>query len=116
LIRSHAAARPELGAVVRTILSFALLVPLLVTYAAGRVSVIDLGYTLSHLRQEQQELSRENARLKLQVLTLRAPARLEKVAREQLGMAPPDPLAVLRETGPKPRRVELPDRALAERR
>jgi cell division protein FtsL len=116
LNRSHPAARPELGGVFQTILAFGLLVSLLVTFAAGRVSVIDLGYTLSHLHQEQQELLRENARLRLQVLTLRAPARLEKVAREQLGMTLPDPLAVLRETGPAPRRVELPERALAERR
>jgi cell division protein FtsL len=115
LTRSQPAARPELGGVVRTILAFALLVSLLVTYAAGRVSVIDLGYALSHLRQEQQELLRENARLRLQVLTLRAPARLERVAREQLGMGLPDPLAVLRETGPRPRQVQLPERALAER-
>jgi len=116
VIRSNPAPRPALGGVLRTILSFGLLVPLLVTFAAGRISVIDLGYALSHLRQEQQDLGRENARLKLQVLTLRAPARLEKVAREQLGMSLPDPLAVLRETGPRPRQVELPARALAERR
>jgi cell division protein FtsL len=96
-------------------LAFALLVSLVVTYAAGRVSVIDLGYTLSRLHQEQQELLRENSRLNLQVLTLRAPARLERVAREQLGMALPGPLAVLRETGPRALQLQLPERALAER-
>jgi cell division protein FtsL len=96
--------------------AFAVLVALLVAYAAGRVSVIDLGYDLSRLSQEQQLLRRENARLRLQVLTLRAPARLERMAREQLGMVPPDPLAVLHEAGPRPMQVQLPERALAERR
>lgn len=83
--------------VLRTTAAFAALAAGLLVLAAGRIRVIDLGFTLSRLQVEQQALVRENARLRIEVLTLRSPARLERLARERLRMAPPASSEVLRE-------------------
>lgn len=60
-----------------------------VVHVSSRVMVVGLGYQLSHLDQEARTLGRENDRLKLELATLRGPHRLEKIAREELGMGPP---------------------------
>jgi len=83
--------------VLRTTAVFAVLAAGLLALAAGRIRVIDLGFALSKLQVEQQALVRENSRLRLEVLTLRSPTRLERFARERLRMAPPAATEVLRE-------------------
>ncbi len=83
-----------------TALGFAIVGVLLVGKAAGRIGVVTEGLELSRLQAEEQALSQENGRLKLEVLTLRSPNRLEKLARETLGMAAPDPAAILRPDAP----------------
>lgn len=60
-----------------------------IVHVTSRVMVVDAGYRLSRLEQHMRELTLENDRLKLEQATLRAPRRLEKIAREQLKMAPP---------------------------
>lgn len=96
---------PPARGVFSTAFGFALLAALLVAHVAGRIGGIDQGLALSKLQAREETLSRENARLRLEVLTLRAPARLERLAREKLGMAPPAPEAILREAGPRPTRA-----------
>lgn len=66
-----------------------------VMHVMSRVRVVDSGYRLSLLQGKNQELMLDNDRLKLELATLKNPSRLEKVAREQLGLGPPPAGAVL---------------------
>lgn len=66
-----------------------------VVHVTSRVLAVDVGYRLSKLEHEGRELTRERDRLKLELATLRSPAKLERIAREKLGMVPPPPSAVI---------------------
>ncbi len=81
--------------------------------AAGRVGSLEQGYALGRLQAEELALERENQKLTLEVSTLRAPARLERLAR-RLHMAAPGQGDVLVEGG-GPSSGAL-GRAIAERR
>jgi cell division protein FtsL len=85
--------RPTLGAVLRQLLPAALVAALLtavgILHVAARTEVVDTGYTLSHLEAENRGLTLENDRLKLELGTLKRSARLEKLAKDSLGMALP---------------------------
>jgi cell division protein FtsL len=70
-------------------LAIALLAAVGVVHVTSRVLVVKVGYELSRLDQEASALTRDNDRLKLELATLRSPARLESIARTQLGMGPP---------------------------
>jgi cell division protein FtsL len=59
-----------------------------IVHVSSRVLVVRTGYQLSELEAEHRAQLRENDRLKLELATLKSPARLEKLAVE-LGMAPP---------------------------
>jgi cell division protein FtsL len=59
-----------------------------VVHVSARVLVVRTGYQLSELESEHRALTRENDRLKLELATLKNPSRLEKIAREELGMIP----------------------------
>ncbi|MEI7704845.1 MAG: cell division protein FtsL [Deltaproteobacteria bacterium] len=61
----------------------------------SRTSVQAAGYELGRLESEHRQLLSERDRLNLEVATLRSPGRLERFARERLGMAPPAPGAVV---------------------
>ena len=73
-----------------------------ILHAGGRLLVVRTGYTLSELQSENRVLTRENDRLRLELATLKGPGRLEQVARNQLGMAPPTATQVITMT-PAPR-------------
>ena len=66
-----------------------------VFHVTSRVMVVDAGYRISKLETEVQGLARENDQLKLELATLRSPVRLEKIAREELGMGAPRAGAVV---------------------
>ncbi len=76
-------------------LLFALFAGVGVFHVTARLMVVDSAYKLSRLEQEERRLAQENDKLELERATLKSPARLEKLAREQLGMGPPPPGAVL---------------------
>lgn len=59
-----------------------------VLHVSSRVLVVRSGYQLSELEGEHRSLQRENDRLKLELATLKNPARLERIARD-LGMGQP---------------------------
>jgi len=61
----------------------------------SRTRVQDVGYELGRLETEHRQLLADRDRLNLEVATLRSPGRLERFARERLGMAPPAPGAVV---------------------
>jgi cell division protein FtsL len=73
----------------------ALFVAVGILHVTSRVLVVDMGYRLSKAETEGRSLTRENDRLKLELATLKAPARLEKLAKEQLGMMMPPGSAVV---------------------
>jgi cell division protein FtsL len=77
------------------VLLFALFAGVGILHVTSRVLVVDMGYRLSRAESEERALTRENDRLKLELATLKNPARLEKLAREKLGMAmPAGPLVI----------------------
>lgn len=82
--------------------------------ASGRISAIEQGYALGRLQAEELALERDNEKLMVEVSTLRAPARLERLAREKLHMAPPGSGDMILEGGGPPLGPLV--RALAERR
>lgn len=61
----------------------------------SRTRVQGVGYELGRVEAEHRLLLAERDRLNLEVATLRSPGRLERFARERLGMAPPAPGAVV---------------------
>ena len=66
-----------------------------VVHVTSRVMVVHVGYRLSALEQQRTDLVREHEHLKLELATLKSPSRLERIARDQLGMAPPAAGAVI---------------------
>ncbi|HVP62299.1 MAG TPA: cell division protein FtsL [Myxococcaceae bacterium] len=79
-----------LGQIFPVLLCFGLLVAVGILHVASRSLVVDSAYRLSALEAESRTLSLTNDRLKLELATLKRPARLEALARGQLGMGPPD--------------------------
>ena len=55
----------------------------------SRVEVIDLNLRISESSRKYKEELQENKRLKVEVASLKAPARIEAVAKGELGMALP---------------------------
>lgn len=60
-----------------------------VIHVTSRVMVVDAGYQLSRLEQEGRALTLTHDKLRLELAYLKSPVRLERLAREQLGMGPP---------------------------
>jgi cell division protein FtsL len=56
-----------------------------------RLQVVNAGYELSTARRLAHRLEQEQRELEIEVATLTSPRRLERVARERLGMGPPAP-------------------------
>lgn len=110
--------RLPLTAVLIQLLPAALLTALFaavgVLHVTSRVMVVDAGYTLSSLEAEHRQLTLEHDRLGLELATLSAPAKLERIAREQLDMAPPPASAVITVQGASVRQARAaPVRAKA---
>lgn len=55
-------------------------------YLRSRLWIIDLSYEYSSLQKELKALKNDNAELRLEVGRLRSPARIEKIARQKLGL------------------------------
>lgn len=75
--------------VVRTLFLLALLAVLSLVTIWSRVQVVQYGYDINRLISNQQVYLENNKKLKTEVATLRSPERLEKTAREKLGMQTP---------------------------
>lgn len=97
--------RPALRAVLAQLLPAVLLSLLFaavgVIHVTSRLLVVHAGYRLSELENDGRSLVRENDRLKLELATLRSPARLEPIAREKLGLVPPPAGSVIALSAPK---------------
>lgn len=55
----------------------------------SRVKVVDLNLQIAESRRNLKENQQENSRLRLEVASLKTPARIEAVAKGDLGMALP---------------------------
>lgn len=60
-----------------------------IIHVCSRVLVVHAGYRMSQLELESRALARERDRLRLERATLLSPARLERIARDKLGLVPP---------------------------
>ena len=79
------------GAVVLLALMFASVTGAALAHASLRLGSIRHGYVLSERTRRFRELEEENRKLRLELSLLRNPARIEQLAREELGMRRPDP-------------------------
>ena len=66
-----------------------------IVHVCSRVLVVRAGYQMSQLELESRTLAREHDELRLERATLLSPARLERLARDKLGLVPPRAGAVI---------------------
>ena len=71
--------------------TFAVVVTAAVAQVSLRYRVVRAGYAIGEQMAEQRVLEEEARKLRLELSTLRSPERVEKLAREKLGMVRPDP-------------------------
>jgi cell division protein FtsL len=64
-------------------------------YVWSRIQVIHRGYEISNALKEGKTLTEANKRLRLEVVTLKSNARIEKIAVEVLKMVKPKPDQVI---------------------
>lgn len=83
------------GELLPAALAMALLAMVGVVHVTSRVLVVKMGYELSRLDGQATELTRENDALKLELATLRAPTRLEQLARTKLSLSAAPSTAVI---------------------
>lgn len=72
-----------------------ILVGLSLVYIRSRVAVVRLGYEIRGLEHEYQGLKGEQEKLKVELATLKAPERIEFLAKNHLGMAEAPPHHVI---------------------
>ncbi len=71
--------------------AFVAVVSVATAQVALRTRVIRAGYALSERMDEIRALEQENRQLRLELSLLKSPERIERLAREQLGLVRPDP-------------------------
>jgi cell division protein FtsL len=76
------------------LVAFTALVGAAAAHVALRMKVVRLGYEISERTRERRALDEEHRRLMLERSMLRDPARIERLAREKLGMRRPDPTQI----------------------
>lgn len=60
-------------------------------YVWSRVLVINLGYDLSEAMDTHWKVVQDNKKLQIEIALLKSPARIERIARDELGMEKPLP-------------------------
>ncbi|MGH2452399.1 MAG: hypothetical protein ACRDF5_01365 [bacterium] len=87
-------------------------------YVAQRTEAARTGYSILRLQRELAGLESEHARLGAAVSVLRAPQRIERIARTELGMVPPlqrQLAAITMAPAPTAQTPAPPPRSLAQR-
>lgn len=74
----------------KALLALAMLAFLLL-FVWERVEVVRVGYHIERLKAQRTALQRERDELEVKVSALTSSERIARVAKEQLGMAPPQP-------------------------
>jgi len=72
-----------------SVIVVALVALLFFAYLQMRLTVVKLGYEISSANTERAKLTEVNNRFRLDQAGLRAPERIERIAREELGLAYP---------------------------
>jgi len=72
----------------KTLLALAVM-SLLLLYVWERVEVVRVGYQIERLKTQKITLQRERDELQVKMSALTSPERIARVAKEQLGMMPP---------------------------
>ena len=67
----------------------ALLIIVSIFHVWSRVTVVDLNLKLSEGRKRFKDMQQEQARLKIEIASLKTPSRIEAVAHQQLGLTLP---------------------------
>jgi cell division protein FtsL len=73
----------------RRVIATLLILTGLLLYVGGKVKIMRLGYQIESLKNEKQELERENGSLRIEASSLASPARIEDLAVKRLGMVRP---------------------------
>jgi cell division protein FtsL len=68
-----------------------LLISSLIFLVWSRIQVTQLGYRISQASHEQEQLLQKNSELKIEEASLKTPARIEDLAKNQLGLINPEP-------------------------
>lgn len=71
--------------------AFAVVVVAAALHVSLRYRVLRTGYAIGEKLAEKRELEEEARKLRLELSLLRSPERVERLAREKLGMVRPDP-------------------------
>jgi cell division protein FtsL len=74
---------------IATIFAALVIVIVISTYLWSRLAVVNLGYEISSVNRERSKLEDENKRLRFELLTLKSPKRIEKIARDDIGLIYP---------------------------
>ncbi len=74
--------------VLGTLLITSLIVSILLLQVWNRVQVFELGYQMTELTREREALMEEQKRLRVEAVISSTTERLDKVAREDLGLRP----------------------------
>jgi cell division protein FtsL len=67
------------------------MIGLLLLYVWERVEVVRVGYLVERLKVQKTTLQRERDELEVKLSALTSPERIARTAKDQLGMAPPQP-------------------------
>ncbi len=78
------------GGVLVVFVVFLALVGAALAHVSVRLDAIRLGYEISERTQERRELEEEHRRLSVELSLLRSPERIERLAKDRLGMRRPD--------------------------
>jgi cell division protein FtsL len=71
--------------------AFAVVVVAAALHVSLRYRVLRTGYAIGEKLTEKRELEEEARKIRLELSLLRSPERVERLAREKLGMVKPDP-------------------------
>lgn len=69
-------------------------------YAWQHFQCLDFGYQIEELKAERSQSAELNQQLTLEIASLRAPMRIDAIARNQLGLTRPVPGQILPSDGP----------------
>jgi cell division protein FtsL len=82
------------GFAIALALTLSSLVVVALLHVWTRLEIVRIGYALSEETRLHQALREHEQRLRLELAARKDPAAIERAAREQVHMAPPDPTAI----------------------
>lgn len=83
------------GVFIKSVVIVMVIIASALFYVWSHMQIFNLGYVLSDTRSAERELRKTNEKLKLEVLRLVNPSRLEKIAREEIGLILPGPNRII---------------------